>query len=108
MADTIFRLATLIPLVRNVPTAKNRIITDFQAYMSRIAEDVLQRNSMKGNTDKSVLGFLSMCLECRVDLNTHRIRSTVKSLAEHPSGEFRLSHAEVLAQVACPTFTADL
>ncbi|KAJ7124478.1 cytochrome P450 [Mycena epipterygia] len=81
LADTVFSLAAMIPLFRNIPTTKNRIINDFQTYMSRIAEDVLQRNAMKGNTDKSVLGLL------------------IKSLAEHPAGEFRLSHAEVLAQI---------
>ncbi|KAJ6473134.1 cytochrome P450 [Mycena sanguinolenta] len=81
-SDTIFRLASSIPILRNIPTAKNRIIKDFQVYISGIGRDVLERNATKGNTeDKSILGML------------------IKSLAEHPAGEFRLSHAEVIAQV---------
>ncbi|KAJ7039377.1 cytochrome P450 [Mycena alexandri] len=81
LSDIIFRLAATTPLLRAIPTAKNRIINDFDAYMSRIALDVLDRNSGKDRTaDKSVLGLL------------------MKSLAENPAGEFRLSHAEVLAQ----------
>ncbi|KAF7354604.1 phosphoribosylaminoimidazole carboxylase [Mycena sanguinolenta] len=80
-SDIIFRLASSIPILRNIPTAKNRIIKDFQVYISGIARDVLERNATKGHTeDKSILGML------------------IKSLAEHPAGEFRLSHTEVMAQ----------
>ncbi|KAJ7740567.1 cytochrome P450 [Mycena metata] len=81
LSDMIFRLAATTPYLRAIPTAKNRIINDFHAHMSRIAGDVLERNSGKNRrADKSVLGLL------------------MKSLAEDPAGEFRLSHAEVLAQ----------
>ncbi|KAJ6579644.1 cytochrome P450 [Mycena vulgaris] len=62
-SDMIFRLASTWPILRNVPTAKNRIIQDFQACISRIATDVLERNVGKGGTDSSVLGLLSMCYE---------------------------------------------
>ncbi|KAJ7916264.1 cytochrome P450, partial [Mycena leptocephala] len=81
-SDIIFRLASTMPVLRNIPTAKNRIINDFQACMSRIASDILERNARKAETeDRSVL---------------------VKALADNPAGEFRLSHAEVLAQVVSP------
>ncbi|KAJ7165665.1 cytochrome P450 [Mycena crocata] len=86
-ADTIFRMAFRFPCLRNVPTARNRLIKDFNAYMRRIANDVLDRNACKGGTDTSVLGLL------------------IKSLAENPTGDFRLSHAEVLAQVCLETST---
>ncbi|KAJ7775681.1 cytochrome P450 [Mycena maculata] len=78
LSDALFRLAALAPSLRALPTAKNRIINDFLAAMSRIAGDVLERSAGKSG---SVLGLL------------------IKSLAEHPAGEFRLSHAEVLAQM---------
>ncbi|KAJ7683519.1 cytochrome P450 [Mycena rosella] len=82
VSDIIFRLAAYWPIFRNIPTAKNRVINDFQVSMSRISKDVLERNTRKrGDTDDSLLGLL------------------IKSLAEHPAGEFRLSHAEVLAQM---------
>ncbi|KAF7333047.1 hypothetical protein MVEN_02411200 [Mycena venus] len=81
-SDIIFRLASTIPILRDIPTAKNRIIKDFQAYMNHIAEDVLERNAptKSHSEDKSILGLL------------------IKSLAQNPAGEFRLSHAEVVAQ----------
>ncbi|KAF8169055.1 cytochrome P450 [Mycena galopus ATCC 62051] len=82
LSDIIFRLASIIPILRNIPTAKNRIIKDFQAYIAGVAKDVLERNASKGVVeDKSILGLL------------------IKSLAENPAGEFRLSHAEVTAQI---------
>ncbi|KAJ7983168.1 cytochrome P450 [Mycena polygramma] len=81
-ADIIFRLASTYPLLRGIPTARNRIIRDFQSYMRRIAGDMLERKARKECTgeDNSILGSL------------------MKSLAEDPAGEFRLSHIELLGQ----------
>ncbi|KAJ7815964.1 cytochrome P450 [Mycena olivaceomarginata] len=88
-SDLIFRLASsTMPILRNIPTAKNRIIQDFRAYMGGIAADILERNDAQetkaqgseGTEDKSILRLL------------------IKSLAENPAGEFRLSHAEVVSQ----------
>ncbi|KAJ7661427.1 cytochrome P450 [Mycena polygramma] len=84
-ADIIFRLASTYPLLRSIPTARNRIIREFQSYIRRIAGDMLERKARKECTgdDNSILGSL------------------MKSLAEDPAGEFRLSHAELLGQVRC-------
>lgn len=71
-SDLIFRLASsTMPILRNIPTAKNRIIQDFRAYMGGIAGDILERNDAQetkaqgseGTEDKSILGLLSMCSE---------------------------------------------
>ncbi|KAJ7476848.1 cytochrome P450 [Mycena galericulata] len=81
-SDTLFHLASYAPSLRTIPTAKNRIINDFRTLMSGIAGDVLSRSVLNGAAaDTSVLGLL------------------IQSLAENPEGEFRLSHAEVLAQM---------
>ncbi|KAJ6544347.1 cytochrome P450 [Mycena capillaripes] len=82
-SDIIFRLASAHPFLRNIPTAKNRIINSLQAGMSRIAGNILERNDKKANIDedRSILGLL------------------IKSLAENPAGEFRLSKEEILAQM---------
>ncbi|KAJ7174633.1 cytochrome P450 [Mycena filopes] len=61
LADIIFRLAATTPLLRELPTAKNRIINTFHSHMSRIALDVLERNSSKDRAaDKSLLGLLNL------------------------------------------------
>jgi hypothetical protein len=100
-SDIIFRLASTMPVLRNIYTAKNRIMNDFQACMSRIASDILERNARKGETeDKSVLGLLSTG-SGQVDVSLLK-SLPVKVLADNPAGEFRLSHAEVLTQVLSP------
>ncbi|KAJ6506379.1 cytochrome P450 [Mycena vitilis] len=81
-ADIIFRFASIYPLLQGIPTARNRIIRDFQSYMRRIAGDMLERKAWKECTgeDNCILGSL------------------MKALAENPVGEFRLSHVELLGQ----------
>ncbi|KAK7053721.1 cytochrome P450 [Favolaschia claudopus] len=78
----ISRLASSFPILRHIPTARNRLMQDFQRCIRDVAEEVLRRDASKGNSgNKSMLGLL------------------IKSLAEHPGGEYRLSHAEVVSQV---------
>ncbi|KAJ7499889.1 cytochrome P450 [Mycena latifolia] len=59
ISDIIFRLATNWSFLRDIPTAKNRIIKDFQTCMRRIASDVHEKNTGKDVADKSVLALLS-------------------------------------------------
>ncbi|KAJ7200975.1 cytochrome P450 [Mycena rebaudengoi] len=84
ISDHIFRLTSRFPMLRRIPTAKNRIIRDFRRLLSRIAAEELERiDSGKTATSDGTI-----------------IASLVKSLAESPEGELRLSSAEMLGQSA--------
>ncbi|KAJ6615446.1 cytochrome P450 [Mycena sp. CBHHK59/15] len=86
LLDLVFRFGSSFHILRNIPTAKHRVLTNFRTYMSQIAEKVLERSGKEAKDD-SVVGLL------------------IKALAESPDGEFRLSHEEVLAQVCTKIFS---
>jgi hypothetical protein len=76
ISDHIFRLTSRFPMLRRIPTAKNRIIRDFRRLLSRIAAEELERidSGKTATSDGTIiasLGTFQPIFSCTMFLASH-------------------------------------